>query len=65
MSDSGKRDIVSIEYVRENYTRDTIRSVNEQCQEIWYRVGFVDDELIAERDEHNPLKWNVQPRGVV
>ena len=57
-----KDDVIEIEYVRVNYTRDTIRSVNEQCQ-VWNAAGFSDEELVAVRDEGVAFKLNVQPRG--
>lgn len=64
MSDGGSGDFIEIEYVRVNYTRDTIRSVNEQCQ-LWNAAGFDDEELIAVRDEGKAFKLNVQPKGVL
>lgn len=60
MSNTG-RHIVEIKYAQENFTRNTIRSINEQCQ-IWHKCEFVDEELVAEK-QGKTNNWIVYPKG--
>lgn len=60
MSEAG-REIVEIAFVRSNYTRSTIRNINEQC-ELWRSLGYQDEELYAERDVKTGA-WTVNPKG--